>query len=188
MKAKLFIFSFLLWSVVLADDSMTNCKEGLHSLVCLENIDVDIDHGILVLTCTYDKYKWVEITPSSELYVNGKQITLTRAQKSMVSEFYDRFMDIINQAKEIGIESAKIGLKGVKVGLVAVEGLLKVALEEYDTESFQEEIEEEAENLEDKAEELEELTDELEESAEELEELHHQLKAEIVELNQQFWF
>jgi hypothetical protein len=188
MKSKLFIFSFLLWSVVLADDSMTNCKDGLHSLACLEHIDVDIDHGILVLTCTYDKYKWVEITPSSELYVNGEQITLTRAQKNMVSDYYDRFMDIINQAKQIGIESTRIGLKGVKVGLVAVEGLLKVALDEYDKESFQEEIEEESEQLDDRAEELEDLADELEESAEELEELHHQLKTEIVELNQQVWF
>jgi len=188
MTTKLLIFSFLLFSVVLADDSMNKCKETFYSPGFLDHIDVDIDHDILVLTCNFDRYKWVEITPSSELYVNGKRITLTRHQKNMINEYYDRFMDLIDQSKEISIEGAKIGLNGVKVGLIAVESLLKVALTEYDSDSFRDEIEEESDRLEDKAEELEELAEELEESAQKLEELHGQLKSEIYELNQQFWF
>ena len=188
MKFKLCFLLFLLYGTVFADKPVNKCPENHSSVSFLKHIKVDIDKDILVLTCDNNAYNWVEITPAAKLYINGEQVRLTRNQEYMVREYYEYFIDFIDQAKEIGIEGAKIGIKGVKVGFLAVEGLLKVALTDYDSEDFEEDMEEENDRLEDNAEELEELAEELEESAETLEELHVQLKHEIDELNQLTWF
>jgi len=155
---------------------------------CLEDMDIDIEDDVLILTCQYDRDLWIEITPDHKLYISGDRIYLTRYQKKLVGEYYDNFMEILERAIEIGEEGAKVGIEGAKVGLLAVKGVMKMIVSDYDEDDFEREIEDEAEELEIRAEALEEMAEELEEVAEEFEELHYTMKNEIDELNELDWF
>jgi len=188
MKTTLFILLFALSGTLLAAQSDDKNMDKSSSMTCFQDIDVDIDNDNIVLTCSYDNEQWVEITPDCELYVNGSRISLTRHQEHLLDDYYDCFMEIIDQSREIGIEGAKIGIKGVKVSLVAVRCLLKMALTEYDTDTFEKEIEEESDRINEQAEELNEMAEELEKSAKEFEILHVALKRQINVLNQLVWF
>jgi hypothetical protein len=155
---------------------------------CFEQMDVDIDNDIIVLTCKYDDSQWVEITPEYQLYVNGMYIGLTRYERRLIAEYYDSFMDIIDQAKEIGKEGAIIGVKGAKIGVIAAAGALKMILSDYDSDNLEDDLEDQTIILEERAEKLEEMAEDLEESADEFEELHYSLKEKISDLNQLEWF
>ena len=155
---------------------------------CLENIEVDIENDVIILTCEYDHDLFVEITPDYELYISGNHIYLDRYQRKLVRDYYNHFMEIMERAKEIGLEGAKIGVEGAKIGLLAAKGAMKMLVSDYDQDDFEREIEEKAEELEGRSEELEELADELEEFADEFEELHNTMKSEINELDNLDWF
>ncbi len=155
---------------------------------CLENVEVDIEDDVLILTCEYDRDLWIEISPDRELYISGDRIYLNRYQRRLVGDYYDHFMEIIERAGEIGKEGAKIGLKGARIGLLAARGALKMLVTDYDESDLEREIEDEAEELEIRAGELEEMAEELEEVAEEFEDLHFTMKSEIDELNDLDWF
>jgi hypothetical protein len=155
---------------------------------CLEDVDIDIEDDVLILTCQYDRELWIEITPDHELYISGDRIYLTRYQRRLVGDYYDHFMEIMERAKEIGKEGAKIGIEGAKVGLLAAKGAMKMILSDYDKDDFEREIEEETEELEIRTDKLEEMADELEDVAEEFEDIHYTMKSEIDELNNLDWF
>lgn len=148
---------------------------------CLENVEVDIEDDVLILTCEYDRDLWIEITPDHELYISGDRIYLNRYQRRLVGDYYDHFMEIIERAGEIGKE-------GAKIGLLAAKGVLKILVSDYDEGDLEREIEEEAEELDIRAGRLEEMAEELEEVAEEFEDLHYTMKCEIDELNDLDWF
>ena len=156
--------------------------------LCLDNIDIDIKNGTLVLVNKQDEDEIVEITEDYILYVNGKHISTDYRQNMLIKDYYDQFMDIIDCAKEVGWEGARVGLEGAKVGLKATVGLLKVIFTRYKTEDLEEYLEEETEELEEKADELKEKAQEIEEMAEEFKELHHELKENIPELQKLKWF
>jgi len=63
---------------------------------------VDIEDDVLILTCKYDRDLWIEITPDHELFISGEHIYLTRYQRRLVGDYYDHFMEIMEQAIEIG--------------------------------------------------------------------------------------
>lgn len=177
----LFISLFLVSSLFAAKVDKV-FKSHHHRCDCLENVEVDIEDDILILTCEYDRDLWVEITPDHELYISGDRIYLNRYQRRLVGYYYDHFMEIIERAREIGKEGAKIGLEGAKIGLLAAKGVLKILVSDYDEDDLKREIENEAEELEIRAGELEEMAEELEEVAEKFEDLHFTMKSEIDEL------
>lgn len=154
----------------------------------LDDIDVKIENDEIVLTCEYDDDSYIEITPEHELYISGEFISLNRYQRRLVGEYYNKFMEIKERAKVIGVEGAKTGLKGAKIGLLAVKGVLKMLVSDYDRQDFENEIEDKSEELEIQSDKLEELASELEDVANDFEELHDDLKNEIDELNDLSWF
>jgi hypothetical protein len=155
---------------------------------CLEDVDIEIEDDVLILTCHYDRDQWIEITPDRELSVSSNRIDLTRYQRRLVGAYYDHFIEIIERATEIGKEGAKIGLKGAKVGLLAAQGAMKMIITDYDEDDFEKDIEEETEKLELRTDKLEEMADELEEIADEFEDIHYTMKSDIDELNDLDWF
>ena len=163
-------------------------KNNHHHSNCLDNVEVEIENDILILTCEYDHDLYVEINPDHELYLSGKRIQLNQYQHNLVGDYYDHFMEIMDRAKEIGMEGAKIGLEGAKIGFIAAKGAMKMLVSEYDHEDFEREIERVSEKLEMRSEEIEEMADDLEEVADEFEELHYTMKSEIDELNDLDWF
>jgi len=179
----------LLFSIsVLAEEVPKKYKHKNFHIDCLQEAEVDIDNDVIVFTCEYDHDLWVEITPDYDLYVNGEHIELNRRQQRMVAEYYDNFMEIIDQAKVIGKEGAKIGMEGAKIGLAAAGAALKMLACDYDSDDLEEEISDDVEALEERAEELEEMAEELEERADEFEDLHYSMKREIRALNKLAWF
>ena len=183
----LILLSFIVASLSAAKADKVFKKNHYHSK-CLDNVVVEIENDVLIFTSEYDHDLYVEITPDYELYISGEQIYLTRYQRRLVEDYYDHFMEIMDRAKEIGIEGAKIGMEGAKIGFLAAKGAMKMLVSEYDQDDFEREIEKEAEKLELRSEEIEEMADDLEEVADEFEELHYTMKSEIDELNDLDWF
>jgi hypothetical protein len=190
MKNRVIILIILLVVVSSLSAAKSNkvVKSNYHHSNCLDNVEVDIENDILILTCEYDNDLYIEITPNHELYISGKHIYLNRNQQQLVGEYYDHFMEILERAKEIGKMGAKIGVEGAKIGLLAARGAIKMLLSDYDQDDFEQEIEEKSEKLEIRSEELEEMADELENVADEFEDLHYTMKSEIDELNDLDWF
>jgi hypothetical protein len=146
---------------------------------CIEDADIDIDDA--TITIRDDDYK-IEITGDYELYVNGEYIETNAEQQKLVEEYHDQIFEIIDRAKDIGLEGAKLGVDGAKIGLHAVFGVFKLMRDDYDSEDLEEELELKTDELEEKAAELEKEAEKLEYLADNLEELHDELKAEIPEL------
>ena len=148
----------------------------------LQNIDIDIDDGTMVMIYEdYDDLK-VEITENYELYIDNNKIKTNSRQKKLIKEYYESFLQIIDDAKKIGLEGAKIGMDGAKIGLKAVAGVFKLLGSDYDSEDLEEELEEEAKKLEKQAEKLELKGELLEELADKFEKLHEEMIEEIPEL------
>ncbi len=191
MKKVIFVAPIILLIFTLslfAKEIEKNNKNCDHHFTCLENLEIDIDDDILILTCQNDDDLWIEITPDGDLSISDHPVYLDRHQQKLMAEYYDQFMDIIEQAKLIGKEGAKIGVKGAKIGILAAGAVIKMLVTDYDSEDLEEEMEEEAEELEARAEDLEEMAEELEEQAEDFEELHYTVKSEIKELDELDWF
>jgi len=188
MKVYYLLLPFILASFVFAEKSEKKCYHSNHQPNCLNEAYIDIENEIIVLTCKYDDEQWVEITPDYKLYVNGHHIHLNRYQRRLVEDYYDNFMDIIEQAKQIGKEGALIGVKGAKIGIIATAGALKMLVSDYDSDDIEEDLEDEKLELEECAEKLEELAEELEETAEDFEDIHYTMKDEIRDLNKLDWF
>jgi len=188
MRFLFIILSFLMISTVLGKKIDNRDHRSNYQFNCLDEVDIDIENDIIVLTCNYDRDQWIEITPEFSLFVNGRSVYLDRYQRRLVADYYNHFMNIIDQAKLIGKEGAIIGVKGAKIGIIAAAGALKMLVSDYDSDDIEEDIEEEKSELEERAERLEEMADDLEETAEDFEDLHYVMKKEIKELNNLDWF
>ncbi|UCF04703.1 MAG: DUF2884 family protein [bacterium] len=158
-----------------------------HRCVFSDDVDIDIDDGTLVFT-DEDSEESVEITEDYELYINDDRIELNEEQQELVEKFYDRFISIIDYAKEIGLEGVKIGASGAKLGLKAMVGVVKMLLTRYDRDDLEWELEREAEKIEAKAKKLERKADKIEDMVDELEDIHFDMKASIPELDRLEWF
>jgi hypothetical protein len=188
MKTFYLFLPLLLISIVFAEKAEKRYHHSDRQFNCLNEAHIDINNDIIVLTCKYDNEQWVEITPDYNLYVNGYHVRLNRYQQRLVEEYYDNFMDIIEQAKQLGKEGALIGVKGAKIGIIATAGALKMLVSNYDSDDIEEDLEGETSELEECAEKLEELAEELEEAAEAFEDIHYTMKDEIKDLNELEWF
>jgi len=153
----------------------------------MNNFDLDIDDGTIIIN-SHGRYSdVVEITDEYELYINDRHIKTDAEQKALLGEFHSKTMDLIEEAKVIGLEGAEIGLKGAKLGMHAVGGVFRLLLPDFDTDDLEDELEREAEKLEAQAEELEIQAEELEDIAEDLEDLADELVQKIPELDELDW-
>jgi hypothetical protein len=152
-----------------------------------DGIDFDIDDGSLLIE--HDDFDdRVEITEDYELYINGRHIELDREQRQLVADYYETFTNIVDNAKEIGLKGAKIGVEGAKLGVKAIAKICKLALDGYNVEDLEREMEREAKKLEAKADKLEREAENLEDLAEDFENLHVNMRHAIPELDDLEWF
>jgi len=154
----------------------------------LNNADIDIEDGTIIITHKGRRQTTVEITENYELFIDERPVKMNAERKMLVKQYYILVIDIHERAVEIGIEGARIGLDGAKIGAKAIKNVLKMFLTEYDSDDLEREMEKEASAIEARAEELEEQADEIEEMAEELEEIAEELEEQIPELEDLIWF
>ncbi|GAB4373820.1 MAG: hypothetical protein Kow0042_17980 [Calditrichia bacterium] len=189
MKSSLlaiFILLALAAGLFAADSKKDDHRKSDHCYH-LENVDIDIENGDIVITSRENK-STVIISRAYELLIDGKKIHTDKHQAALLEEYYWCFRDLIKAAKKMGYEGAEIGLRGAEIGLYALCGLAKAFLTDYEEEELEEDLEEATEQLEKNAEKLEKRAKKLERRAEELEELHCKLKEEIPALNRLDWF
>lgn len=186
----LLILAFVFSPALAYDD---NCDRswsksyGVHDGF-LEDVDIDIDDGTIVMTHNRRSKGKVEITENCELYVNGRLVATNDEQKELLKDYYDLTMEVVEYATQIGYEGAKIGVSGAAIGLMAVEGVIKALMTDYEFEELEDDLEEQAEELEARAEELAEKAEDLEDVADELADVHDDLRRETPELRDLDWF
>lgn len=152
-----------------------------------DDISIDFEDGTLIIECEeYDDI--VEITEDYELYINGDEIEVDRDQKKLLKKYHDSFEDILDMAEEIGLEGARIGARGAKLGIKAVANIVKLVLEDYDSDDLERELEKEADKIEAQAEKLEKKAEKLEDIADDFEKTHRKLRKSIDELDDLEWF
>lgn len=148
------------------------------------DVDFNIKDGSIIMTQHGRHRSKMEITRDYELYLDGELIETTPDQQKLVKEYYDTSMDLVDEAKEIGIEGAKIGLAGAGIGLKALGGVFKAIFTDYEFEDLEDELDEQSEKLEDRASELEERAEVIEELADDLEETFDDMVHDIPELHE----
>ena len=72
----------------------------------LDGVDLDIQRSTIVLTNDEYDDDIVEITRDYELYVNDQRVDLDPKEAELVQEFYDRTFELVDSAKEVGLEGA----------------------------------------------------------------------------------
>lgn len=149
---------------------------------------IDVDDGTIIIENRDRDRDILEITPEYELYLNGELIETTDQQKERVEEFYNKFFETVDYAKEIGREGVKIGVKGAKLGLKAVGRVFKMIFTSYEADDLERDMEFESDKLEKQAEELEKMADKIEDMVEDLEDIGYDLQKEIPELKKLDWF
>lgn len=155
-----------------------------------DDISFDLDDGTLIITHERNRRdrSVVEFTEDYELYIDGDKIRLNDDQRELVGEFYKQSMDIVDYAKEIGLEGAKIGVEGAKLGMRAIGCLFKLLSSDYDSDDMEDEMERAAENIEEQAEILEEKAEYIEDMVYDLDDIAYDLRNEIPELDRLDWF
>lgn len=161
-----------------------------HFLDWDDDVSFDLDDGTIIIE--YDRGRRhreiVEITEDYELYIDGDRIDLDADQRALVREFHEQGMEIVDYAKEIGLEGAKIGVEGAKLGMRAIGCLFKLLSPGYDSDDMEYEMERAAEEIEDRAEELEDRAELIEDMAEDLEYIAEDMRDAIPELDRLGWF
>jgi len=155
---------------------------------CLDNVDISIDDGCVIIFPDDDDNECVEITETHRLYINGRRVRTNTKQEALLAEYHEQVYFIVDEAKEIGLEGAKVGVQGAVIGLKAVVGVFRLISPNYGTDDLERDLEREAEKIEVKAERLEEEAEDIEELADELEDMHYNLKRNIPELRRLGWF
>ncbi len=152
-----------------------------------EDISIDIEDGLLIIECEdYDDI--VEITEEYGLYINGSEIETDEKEKKLLRNYYHQFEDIIEYAVDISVEGARLGVKGAGLGLKAVANIVKLVLDDYDSDNLQRDMEKESDKIERAAKRLEKKAEKLEEVAEDFEDTHIKLRKSIDELDDLEWF
>ncbi|MCU0639898.1 MAG: YggN family protein [Candidatus Krumholzibacteria bacterium] len=152
-----------------------------------EDISIEFEDDSIILECS-DNDDVVEITGDYELYINDDQVKLDVDQRELVGIYYESLDEIIETAKELGIEGARIGAKGAELGLKAVAGAFKVILDDYDSDDLERDMERQARRIEAQAEKLERKGEKLEDMADRFEKTHKKMRRQIRELNDLGWF
>ena len=111
-----------------------------HNLFRDNDVEVNFDDGSIVFTHEDDD-ETVEITDEYELIVNGQAGTSRcRRAEARLRKYYLSFENIMEEAKQIGIEGARLGVQGVKLGIAAAVGKFELLSPTYDEEDFEDEL------------------------------------------------
>lgn len=148
----------------------------------INNYDIEIDDGTIILSPRSRRYSKVKITDDCRLYVNGRKVDLDDDQKELVMEFHSLAVQIQEDAREIGKEGAKIGVAGVRLGIDAIASVLKLLRSDYDSDDLEREIEHKAAKIEASAERLEARAEKIEQMACRLETIEEKLERRIPEM------
>ena len=152
-----------------------------------EDISIDIEDGLLIIECEdYDDI--VEITEDYRLYVNGSEIATDEKEKRLLRSYYHQYEDIVEYAGDIAAEGARLGVRGAGLGLKAVANIVKLVLDDYDSDNLQRDMEKESDKIERAARRLEKKAEKLEDVAEDFERTHGKLRKSIDELDDLEWF
>ncbi|MBN1163114.1 MAG: hypothetical protein JXB45_00910 [Candidatus Krumholzibacteriota bacterium] len=152
-----------------------------------DDVSLDFDDGTLVIQSD-DYDQTVEINDECDLYIDGRKIETDRDQERLLCRYYEDLEEIIELAKEIGVEGAMLGMGGAKIGLKAVINAAMLILEDYDSEDLEKELEKEAEKLERRAKKLEKKAEKIEDRADDFKKTHRKLRKAIPELKELEWF
>jgi hypothetical protein len=155
---------------------------------CLDNVDISIDDGSVIIYPEDDDDEYVEITEEYKLYINDRRIKTNTRERELLADYHSQVYEIVDEAKRIGWKGAQVGVSGAKLGVKAVVGVFKLILPGYGSDDLERDLEREAAKIEAKAERLEEEAEEIEELADELEDMHYELKRQIHELRRLGWF
>ncbi|MCP4633472.1 MAG: YggN family protein [candidate division Zixibacteria bacterium] len=147
-----------------------------------DGADLDIVDGTIIMKFRDGNHSEIEITEKYELYIDGEIVEISRDQEKIVKKYYVTLHEVLEGATLIGIEGAEIGIAGANIGIKAVTNIWKFLLPGYDTEDFEEALEEEAEALEEQAEKLEVKAEKLEQKAEDAGEAFEEMVENIPEL------
>ena len=144
-------------------------------------------HGDIIIE-NEDSEEEVAISEEGELWVNGDKVRVRRSERTLLVEYHELALAILEKAEDIGEEGVKVGLKGAELGVKAATGVFKILLPGYTAEDFEEEMEEAAEKIEKKAEKLEKQAEKLETMSEHLQDIQDDLRARVDELEELEWF
>ena len=172
--------------------SKHNCRVVTYDLSCcpwdfgagcrIDNYEMDIDDGTIILSPKSRRYAEVKITDDCRLYVNGSRVDLDDDQKELVKEFHCLAVQIQEDAKKIGKEGAKIGVAGARLGVEALASVFKLLRSDYDSDDLEREIERKAAKIEARAERLEARAEKIGEMACRLEMIEEKLERQIPEM------
>ncbi len=149
---------------------------------------INLRDNTIILTPSHGRRESIKITPEYELFLNDHRIQTNDEQQKLIAEYYDRTMELLDMAKDVGLEGAKIGAQGAALGVKAVGSVFKLILPGYDTDDLEREINVESAKIEAKASKLEARAKKLEKEADALKEVQSQMKDAIPELENLDWF
>jgi hypothetical protein len=164
-----------------------NCDSDDDDLFRDDDVSIDLEDHSIIFTHE-DSDETVEITEDGKLIVNERRVSLNRAERELVEDYYLTFNAIIDEAKSIGIQGAKVGVKGAALGLKAALGVLLLLSPDYDTDDLEEDLEDEGEKIDRMAKKIEKRAKRLEKRANKLERLHDELRDRVDELDDLGWF
>jgi len=188
-KARLMMILVLLFSLQTVEARHKSIIDD-HHIQCLKNVDIDVEGRVVVIRNkgrSRDR-DCIEITEDNELYVNGRLVRTRRIEARLTRDYYQKVMDIWDEARRIGLRGAEVGMEGARIGLKAVAGLVRLLDPDYTSEDLERELERETRRLERKAESLEEDAEDLEDMADDLERLHYKMRRTIPEIKELRWF
>jgi len=162
-------------------------KDGRDNFCRDDGVDLSFNDGSIVFTHEDDD-ETVEITDEYGLIVNHHDVSLDEDQQRLVRKYYISCENLLEEAKQLGLEGARLGVQGVKLGIAAAVGSLKLLSPDYDEEDFEDELDHKSKKIERVAAKLEKRADKLERRAQTLECLHDQLRNDIDELDELGWF
>jgi hypothetical protein len=173
-----------------ASTTVTLGHQQSHFLDWDEDTWLDVDDGSVIITHKErgEPRSTVEITEDHELFVDDEQVKLNPEQKILVGQFHDECYEMLDYAKDIGIEGAKIGLEGARLGVEAVACVFKLLSPSYDSDDLEDEMEHKASRIEDRASVLEEKAEVIEDMADDLEDLADDMRDKIPALDDLYWF
>jgi hypothetical protein len=181
-------FILLISSVFAADNTLQKFPANHNVSLDKADYSIDLHNSDIILTCSHGKHGSIRITPKYDVYLDDSLIELNGEQKKVVGNYYELTMDLLDKAKDVGLEGAKIGVRGAALGVKAVGNVLKLVLPNYDTEDLERDMERESAKIEAKAADLESEAKELEKLADELKKAQDEMKESIPEIERVEWF
>jgi len=182
------ILALFAGGVAAGDHSVTVNYDITNERDCrFHNHEVELDDKHLFITAVDHNDFEIEITPDVEVYIDNKKLVLDPEQQELAEDYYNLFMEMTQEAREIGWEGARIGLQGAGIGLKALGGVVKMIFTSYDEDDLERDMERAAEKIEARADRLEQRAELIEDMAYELEDRFDEFIRAVPELKRLDW-